>query len=82
MIGARADGQAKPAHVDVLGDGARSHPLREAAVRPSPVVLHVPEPVLGVDQTLGEEGVVRRARVDVRDTLGIAPDLRASLESG
>src|SRR5262249_53407516 len=63
-------------------DAPPAHPPGPAALGAPPVVLHLEEPVLGVDPSLAEESVGRRGGADVGDALAIAEDLDGSGGSG
>ena len=75
VVDAGASVEAEPARQHVLGDGGLAHELRPSSARPSAVVLHVPQPILGVDESLGEERVVEGSGPRVRDTLAVPPDV-------
>ena len=47
-----------------------------------PTEVHLPEPVLGVDEPLGEEEVAGRVRFDAGDAGGIAGDDDLGVEAG
>ena len=57
VVGFGAGLQPEPAHHDVLGHRLPAHGLRPAARSPAAVVFHVPQPVLGRHEPLGEKGV-------------------------
>ena len=76
--GARDESEAS--QQDVVRHAGRPHVLRPAAGGAAAVVLHVPEPVLRVNVTLGDERVPDGRRTDVRDPLGVAPHLHARSE--
>ena len=54
----------------------RQHPVPDSALE-----LHLPQPVLGVDEAETEERVPLGRREDVRDGVGVAHDLHRSRES-
>ncbi len=55
--------------------------LREPAGGHVPADVHLPEPVLGVHEALGEEQVVAAGRVDLRDAVGVAHHLHLPVEA-
>ena len=65
-------GGAPVAGAGVLVDAGRPDVLGPAALGPSSVVLHVPEPVLGVDVPLAEEEVMDGAGLNVGDAEAVA----------
>ena len=84
-----AVGQPLPVHVTaeqeepvrpVLGHETRPQDLGQAA-EPAPAPdIHLPETVAGGVEALYEEGVVVRARIDVRHAPGVHEDLRGTGE--
>ena len=65
---------------DEVAEGAVADGLGLAAAAPETVVLHVPEPVLGGNEALGEEGIVLVFGPDVGDAQFVAVYLNLSLE--
>ena len=67
VVRARARADPQPAGSDILPEGSRAGPFRPSPPRAAPVELHVPQPVLGVHEPLGEERVGGPRRHDVGD---------------
>src|SRR5690606_10042116 len=67
-------GEAEGAEELVGLDLALAEHLREAARADVPPEVHLPEPLLGVDEPLGEEEVVVGGGHDVRDAPAVAMD--------
>ena len=67
--------EPQPTHERVARDGVRAHDLGPAPARAQPVVLHLPEPVLGAREALREERVGLRLGARVRDAELVAQDL-------
>ena len=65
VVGFGAGGETEPAHQLVLSQSLGPHHFGPPAAAPTPVVLHVPEPVLCSDEPLGEERVQLTLRLDV-----------------
>ena len=74
VVGLGAGGEAEAAHQLVLLQRAVAGGLGPASAAPQSVVLHVPQPVLGGDETLGEEGVVLVPGADVGYAQAVAVD--------
>ena len=69
-------------HQAVFPEPRPAGELRPAAERPVAVVVHVPEPILGRDEALGEERVVDRGRPDVRNAPAVAHDIHGLFQTG
>ena len=75
VVGPGAGGQAEAAHELVLLQRAIADGLGPAPAAAKPVVLHVPEAVLGSDEALGEESVSLAFGADVGYAQVVAVDL-------
>ena len=74
--------QAERAHEAVRLERIRAEDLGEAPRADAPVHLHLPEPVLGVDEAEREVRVLERGGVDVRDAVAVAQHLDGRAEAG
>ena len=81
VVGSRGGSEAQPSAVDVERERTGAEPLGKAALGPAAVVAHLPQAVLGVHETLREEGVVDRCRASVRDAERVAEDVNLGLET-
>ena len=75
VVGLGAGGQAEAAHELVLLQRAVADGLGPAPAAAKPVVLHVPEAVLGSDEALGKESVALAFGADVGYAQVVAVDL-------
>ncbi len=75
VIGPGAGFQAKAAHQQVLLQRLRTYHLGPTSAAPAPVVLHLPQPVLGGDKPLGKKGVRLAAGPQVGDAPAVAVHL-------
>src|SRR5690606_17038976 len=73
--------QPTAAREHVERDGGLARDLGPSAVRTTPVVLELAEAILGVDEALPEERVVRGHRAHVRDPPLVAEDLDVGVET-
>ena len=81
VVDAGAPVEPEPARQHVLGDARFAHELCPSPARPPAVVLHVPEPILGVDEALGEERVVGGPGPRVGNALVVPPDVDGSRQT-
>ena len=78
QVGEAAFGQpAQPedAHEAVGGEGPRPQNLRQPPGAQAALELHLPQPVLGVNEAEGEIGVAVGARADAHHAVAVAGDL-------
>ena len=59
----------------------RAHDFRQRALVRPPIHLHLPEPVLRLHESLGEEQIVDIAGVDVRNAPSVTDHLDAVAQS-
>jgi len=74
--------QPERAHEAVGLERVRAEDFGEAPRPQAPVHLHLPQPVLGVDEAEREVGVLERGGVDVRDTVAVAQHFRRCAQPG
>jgi hypothetical protein len=82
QVFARHAAQTQRAHEAVGIEGARPEHLGEPARADAPIHLHLPQPVLGVDEAQGEMRVLERGGVDMRDAVAVAQHLDLSAQAG
>jgi len=68
-------------HQPVVGETLLADELRHTALAPSPPDLHLPQPVLGHHEALGEKEVLFIRRVEVRNPPSVAEHLDLVRES-
>ena len=82
--GARRAAESDRAEEPVLRNRRGAEDFRQPAVADPALKLHLPQPVLGMDEAEAEERVALRRGEDVRDGVGVAHDLdrpRQSLDA-
>jgi len=65
----------------IAADGLRSQDFRQATLAGASPDLHLPEAILRGDVTLGEEEIVGRSRVNVRNAPAVADHLHVAAKS-
>ena len=80
VVGARAGLQPHAAHEPVLLQPYRPRQFRPTAVGAVPVVVHVPQPILGREESLGKEGVLHRRSLGVWNAVNVAIDAHGSIQ--
>ena len=59
------------AHLQIPLQRLAAHHLRPAAGGAAPVIFHLPQPILGRDESLAEPGIVLRGRPEMGDAMGV-----------
>ena len=81
VIGARRFAKTEPSHEDILLDSHRSGELRPTTIGPMAIVIHLPKPVLSVNEPLDEKRIMRRCRAHMRNAKLISIDVDRFVES-
>ena len=82
VIGFRRPFKAEGAHEAVFDKAIGTGKLRPAPKRTMPVVVHMPQPILRGDKSLGKKGIVFGCRLDVRDSPAVADNVDRLLQTG
>src|SRR5262249_29384708 len=82
VVRARARAQSKATELPVLANRRDPRVLGPSTVGPPAIVLHVPEPITGVAESMGTEGVAEAAGPGAREAAPVAADLDPALETG
>jgi hypothetical protein len=73
---------AKKASQSIVGKRFRAKDLRQSALSGPSVHLHLPQTVLGLDETLSEKEVVQVSSIDMGNSPGVAENIYLPPEPG